>query len=138
MNRDSLAELTNEESVDDRSPSLERNSIISDSSSSSSNDTLKMRGSLVHMSADEQDDSISNNPARSSVMLLGKYSLFSFLFYPKNWLVVYLQEVLFRESRCLYLLIINYQSSEVLSNIHVISQEARTIVVSLKYQFLHF
>lgn len=70
VNRDSLAELTNEESVDDRSPSLERNSIISDSSSSSSNDTLKMRGSLVHMSADEQDDSISNNPARSSVMLL--------------------------------------------------------------------
>ena len=94
MNRDSLAELTNEESVDDRSPSLERNSIISDSSSSSSNDTLKMRGSLIHMSADEQDDSISNNPARSSVMLLGKYSLFSFLFYPKNWLE--------KLARCLY------------------------------------
>ena len=87
MNRDSLAELTNEESVDDRLPSLERNSIISDSSSSSSNDTLKMRGSLVHMSADEQDDSISNNPERSSVMLLGKYPLFSFLFYPKNYSV---------------------------------------------------
>ena len=87
MNRDSLAELTNEESVDDRSLSLERNSIISDSSSSSSNDTLKIRGSLVHMSADEQDESISNNPARSSVMLLGKYPLFSFLFYPKNWCV---------------------------------------------------
>ena len=49
------------------------------------------------------------------------------------WLVVYLQEVLFRESKCLYVLIINYQSSEVLSNIHVISQEARTIVISLKY-----
>ena len=87
MNRDSLAELTNEESVDDRSPSLERNSIISDSSSSSSNDTLKMRGSLLHMSADEQDDSISNNPARSSVMLLGKYPLFSFLLHLNNWCV---------------------------------------------------
>lgn len=49
------------------------------------------------------------------------------------WLVVYLQEVLFGESKCLYVLIINYQSSEVLSNIHVISQEARTIVISLKY-----
>ena len=59
--------------MDDRSPSLERHSVISDSSSSSSNDTLKMRGSLVHMSADEQDDSISNHSVRSSVMLLGKY-----------------------------------------------------------------
>lgn len=72
LNRASLAELTNEESVDDRSPSMERNSIISDSSSSSSNDTLKTRGSLVHMSAEEHDESMNSNSARSSVMLLGK------------------------------------------------------------------
>lgn len=77
LNRTSLSELTNEESVDDRSPSVERTSMISDSSSSSSsNDTLKMRGSLVHMSADEHDDSMSNHSARSSVMLLGKFKFY--------------------------------------------------------------
>ena len=71
VSRTCLSELTNEESVDDRSPSLERNSMISDSSSSSSNDTLKLRGSLVHMSADEHDDSVTSHSTRSSIMLLG-------------------------------------------------------------------
>lgn len=76
LNRAALAELTNEESVDERSPSLERNrnSMTSESSSSSSNDTLKMRGSYAHMSADEQDDSLSAHSSRSSVMLLGMYT----------------------------------------------------------------
>lgn len=71
-----MADLTNEESVDERSPSLDRNrnSMTSESSSSSSsNDTLKMRGSFAHMSADEQDDSLSGHSSRSSVMLLGMY-----------------------------------------------------------------
>ena len=71
LSRTCLSELTNEESVDDRSPSHERNSMISDSSSSSSNDTLKLRGSLVQMSADEHDDSVTSHSARSSIMLLG-------------------------------------------------------------------
>ena len=77
LNIAALAELTNEESVDERSPSLERNrnSMTSESSSSSSNDTLKMRGSYAHMSADEQDDSLSGHPSRSSVMLLGMYTV---------------------------------------------------------------
>lgn len=77
LNRAALAELTNEESVDERSPSLERNrnSMTSESSSSSSNDTLKMRGSYAHMSADEQDDSLSGHSSRSSVMLLGMYTV---------------------------------------------------------------
>ncbi|XP_020614024.1 uncharacterized protein LOC110052252 isoform X2 [Orbicella faveolata] len=72
LNRAALAELTNEESVDERSPSFERNrnSMTSESSSSSSNDTLKMRGSYVHMSADEQDDALSGHSSRSSVTLL--------------------------------------------------------------------
>lgn len=77
LNRAALAELTNEESVDERSPSLERNrnSMTSESSSSSSNDTLKMRGSYVHMSADEQDDALSGHSSRSSVTLLGMYTV---------------------------------------------------------------
>ena len=77
LNRAALAELTNEESVDERCPSLEhnRNSMTSESSSSSSNDTLKMRGSYVHMSADEQDDALSSHSSRSSVMLLGMYTV---------------------------------------------------------------
>ncbi|XP_078379689.1 rho guanine nucleotide exchange factor 11-like isoform X2 [Oculina patagonica] len=72
LNRAALADLTNEESVDERSPSSERNrnSMTSESSSSSSNDTLKIRGSYAHMSADEQDDSMSGHSSRSSVMLL--------------------------------------------------------------------
>ena len=82
LNRAALAELTNEESVDERSPSLERNrnSMTSESSSSSSNDTLKMRGSYVHMSADEQDDALSGHSSRSSVMLLGIYTV-NFVFF---------------------------------------------------------
>jgi len=77
LNRAALAELTNEESVDERSPSFERNrnSMTSESSSSSSNDTLKMRGSYVHMSADEQDDALSGHSSRSSVTLLGMYTV---------------------------------------------------------------
>ena len=82
LNRAALAELTNEESVDERSPSLERNrnSMTSESSSSSSNDTLKMRGSYVHMSVDEQDDGLSGHSSRSSVMLLGIYTV-NFVFF---------------------------------------------------------
>ena len=60
--------------MDDRSLSTERNSVISDSSSSSSNDTMKIRGSLPNMQSDEQGDSPSTPSFRSSVMLLGKLS----------------------------------------------------------------
>ncbi|KAK2573471.1 Rho guanine nucleotide exchange factor 1 [Acropora cervicornis] len=70
LNQASLAQLTNEESVDDRSLSTERNSVISDSSSSSSNDTMKIRGSLPNMQSEEQFDSPSTPSFRSSVMLL--------------------------------------------------------------------
>ncbi|XP_074634912.1 rho guanine nucleotide exchange factor 12-like isoform X1 [Acropora palmata] len=70
LNQASLAQLTNEESVDDRSLSTERNSVISDSSSSSSNDTMKIRGSLPNMQSEEQFDSPSSPSFRSSVMLL--------------------------------------------------------------------
>ena len=60
--------------MDDRSPPAERNSVISDSSSSSSNDTMKIRGSLPNMQSEEQVDSPSTPSIRSSVMLLGKLS----------------------------------------------------------------
>ena len=71
LNR-ALADLTNEESVDERSPlERNRNSVTSESSSSSSNDTLKMRGSFVHVSADEQDESVGGHPSRSAAVLLG-------------------------------------------------------------------
>ncbi|XP_022805907.1 rho guanine nucleotide exchange factor 11-like isoform X2 [Stylophora pistillata] len=70
LNR-ALADLTNEESVDERSPlERNRNSVTSESSSSSSNDTLKMRGSFVHVSADEQDESVGGHPSRSAAVLL--------------------------------------------------------------------
>lgn len=67
-----MADLTNEESVDERSLlERNRNSVTSESSSSSSNDTLKIRRSYVHISADEQDESVCGNPSRSSAVLLG-------------------------------------------------------------------
>ena len=72
FNRAAVADLTNEESVDERSLlERNRNSLTSESSSSSSNDTLKIRRSYVHFSADEQDESVGGNPSRSSAVLLG-------------------------------------------------------------------
>lgn len=70
LDQASLAQLTNEESVDDRSPSVERNSVMSDSSSSSSNDTMKIRGSLASMPSEEPEDSTSSPSSRSSIRLL--------------------------------------------------------------------
>ncbi|XP_066025356.1 rho guanine nucleotide exchange factor 11 isoform X2 [Pocillopora verrucosa] len=71
FNRAAVADLTNEESVDERSLlERNRNSVTSESSSSSSNDTLKIRRSYVHISADEQDESVGGNPSRSSAVLL--------------------------------------------------------------------
>ena len=67
-----LAELTNEESVDDRLQSQDTASIYSESSSSS-NDTLKIRNSLSQLSTDDPDDSASSTSARSSGTLIGRF-----------------------------------------------------------------
>lgn len=73
FNRAAVADLTNEESVDERSLlERNRNSVTSESSSSSSNDTLKIRRSIGNISADEQDEPVvGGHPSRSSAVLLG-------------------------------------------------------------------